>query len=113
MIIIDSPWSHSQCLGHEPHENPLVNTDLGLKLAAIGFLTVLLPLLSLISCCCCGGGGNGKALQQKFAVEERRLREEMTSLDKQKADAMEQACGAMLHGCNNIITHQIQARMGT
>lgn len=80
-----------QCLGHSESDDPLGTPALGMKLFGFVLVSLIIPLLSLCCCCCCGGGGgNTQALEQKFAMSERKLRNELTALDKQRADAMEQ-----------------------
>lgn len=76
-----------QCLGHDEKDDPLTTPLLAAKIAGLLFLSVILPLVSLCCCCCCGGGGNAKALEQSFAVKERKLRDELANLDRLKADA--------------------------
>lgn len=93
-----------ECLGHSPTADPLEDMELLAKLAGLIFLVAVLPLLSLCCCCCCGGGGGGNVakvqaeMERKFLDSERKLRDELTMLDRLKAEAEGQAREARASG---------------
>lgn len=85
-------------MGHDEKDDPLETPLLAAKIAGLLFLSVILPLISLCCCCCCGGG-NAKALEQSFAVKERKLRDELANLDRLKADAEVQVRALWVLSC--------------